>query len=158
MASKHEITEEYKKELEAELDNLINVLIPKNTQALTEAKAQGDLSENADYDAARDEQARLNARKIEIKDILDNSIIITVKGYDKVQTGVYVTIEYTGPNGKVTDKFKLTSPVEADITSKKLSIESPIGKAIIDHKKGDVAKAVTPIGIMNVKVIDISKE
>ncbi len=158
MANKHEITEEYKKELEAELDNLINVLIPKNTQALSEAKAQGDLSENADYDAARDEQARLNARKVEIKDILDNCIIINVKSYDKVQTGVYVTIEYTGPNGKVTDKFKLTSPVEADITAKKLSTESPIGKAIFDHKKGDVAKAVTPVGIMNVKVIDITNE
>lgn len=155
-SNKHEITEEYKKELEAEYQKLINELIPANTRALQDARSQGDLSENADYDAAKDEQTRLDARKKEIDEILKNSIIIKIDNADKVQNGVYVTIEYTSPKGKVTDKFKLTSPVEADITQKKLSTESPIGKAILDHKKGDVCKAMAPIGLLDVKIIDIS--
>jgi len=154
--NKHEITEEYKKQLEAELDNLNNVLIPANVQALQEARSQGDLSENADYDAARDEQARLNARLNEIKDILKNAIIIKLDNSSNVQNGKYVVLEFEGPKGKEQKKFQLVGSVEADIFSAKLSNASPIGKAILGHKKGDVVKAATPNGLKNVKIVDVT--
>jgi transcription elongation factor GreA len=154
--NKHEITEEYKKQLEDELDNLNNVLIPQNVQALQEARSQGDLSENADYDAARDEQARLNARLVEIKDILKNSIIIKLDNSSNVQNGKYVVLEYEGPAGKETKKFQLVGSVEADIFSDKLSNASPFGKAILGHKKGDTVRVVAPKGMINVTIVDVT--
>lgn len=156
-AKKHEITEEYKKQLEEELNDLNNNLIPANIKALQEARSQGDLSENADYDAARDEQARLNARVNEIKDILKNSVILSLDKTDKVQNGKYVTISYVGHAGEKTQKYQIVGSVEADIFSNKLSNESPIGKALLGHKKGETVKAQTPTGAtVNVKILEVS--
>lgn len=156
-AKKHEITEEYKKELEAELDNLNNVLIPQNVQALQDARSQGDLSENADYDAARNEQARLNARLTEIREILKNAVILELDKTDKVQNGKFVTIEYVGPKGDVTEQYQIVGSVEADIFNHKLSNESPIGKALIGKKKGDTVVADLPNGgTINVKIVAVS--
>jgi transcription elongation factor GreA len=154
--NKHEITEEYKKQLEEELDNLNNVLIPANVQALQEARSQGDLSENADYDAARDEQARLNGRLQEIKEILKTAVIIKLDNTDKVQNGKYVVLSFEGPKGLVEEKYQIVGSVEADINAKKLSNASPFGKAVIGHKKGDTVKVIAPRGTVNVKIVDVT--
>jgi len=158
-AKKHEITEEYKKELEAELDNLNNVLIPANVQALQDARSQGDLSENADYDAARNEQARLNGRLNEIKEILKNSVILELDKSDKVQNGKFIKIQYTGPKGEVTEQYQIVGSVEADIFNHKLSNESPFGKALIGHKKNETVKVLTPAGTsVSVKILSVSNK
>ncbi|MCR5786771.1 MAG: transcription elongation factor GreA [Acholeplasmatales bacterium] len=154
--NKHEITEEYKKQLEQELDNLNNVLIPANVQALQEARSQGDLSENADYDAARDEQARLNGRLQEIKEILKTAVIIKLDNSDKVQNGKYVVLSYEGPKGLVEEKYQIVGSVEADIDAKKLSNASPFGKAVLGHKKGDTVKVIAPRGTISVTIKEVS--
>ncbi len=153
---KHEITEVYKKKLEDELKELNDTLIPANVRSLQEARSQGDLSENADYDAARDEQARLAARVNEIKDILKNSKIIVLDKADKIQIGSYATLEYEGPTGKIEKKFQVVSSVEADIFNDKLSNKSPFGTAITGHKKGDTVKVYSPKGEIQVKILDVT--
>jgi len=158
-AKKHEISEKYKKELEAELDNLNNVLIPANVQALQDARSQGDLSENAHYDPVINEQARLNGRLNEIKGILNNSVILELDKSDKVQNGKFIKIQYIGPKGEVTEQYQIVDSFEADILNHKLSNESPFGKALIGHKKNETVKVkITSGTTVSVKILSVSNK
>ena len=138
------------------LYHLVNVEKVKNGEDLKAARAQGDLSENADYDAARDEQARLNARLNEIKEILKNAVIIKLDNSDKVQNGKFVVLSFVGPKGKVEQKYQIVGSVEADIDANKLSNVSPFGKAIVGHKKGETVKVLAPKGAIEVKIVDVT--
>lgn len=126
----------------------------ENIIALQEARAQGDLSENADYDAAREEQSRIEARIAEITEILKNVKIITKDSSNRVTTGKNVTIEFIGMNK--TESYDIVGTIEADPFEHKISNESPLGKAIMGHDKGTTLTVVTEKGKeFRVKIIDV---
>jgi len=127
--------------LKEELNDLKTNQREKNLEALKEARAQGDLSENADYDAARDEQARIESRIKEIENILKHAEVISGDSKnDKVHIGKSVLLKV---NGKDPVEYSIVGSLEADPFNNKISNESPVGKAVIGHKKGDNVKFKT---------------
>ena len=150
----YELTEEGRLNLEREKQHLIDVDRPNNIKALQDARSQGDLSENADYDAAREEQSRIEARIAEITEILKNVKIITKDSSNRVTTGKNVTIEFIGLNK--TESYDIVGTIEADPFEHKISNESPLGKAIMGHDKGTTLTVVTEKGKeFRVKIIDV---
>ena len=138
MAEKTKLTQAGYKKLEDELDHLIHVVSEEVKVQLAEARAQGDLSENADYDAARNKQAEVEARIKEIEYILNNCEIIVEggKNKNKVSLGSTVTLKFLN-NDKI-DTFMLVGSVESDPFNKKISIACPLGEAIVGKSVGDV--------------------
>ena len=150
----YELTEEGRLNLEREKQHLIDVDRPNNIKALQDARSQGDLSENADYDAAREEQSRIEARIAEITEILKNVKIITKDSSNRVTTGKNVTIEFIGMNK--TESYDIVGTIEADPFEHKISNESPLGKAIMGHDKGTTLTVVSENGKeFRVKIIDV---
>ena len=147
-----ELTEEGLQQIQEELDKLRNEERPRIIQALKDARAQGDLSENADYDAARAEQATVEGRIQELEYMVDNHKIITVSK-DVVGMGSTVVIKYIDDNEEET--YKIVGPTEVDINENKISNASPIGKAICGHKKGDTVDVESPNGSYKVKITGI---
>ncbi len=137
MAEKIFVTQEGLDELRAELENLVHVVRPQVIVELQEARAQGDLSENADYDAARDHQARVEARIKEVEALIKNSEIIKEEqtGKQTVRLGSTVTIKDNTDGSKMT--FSIVGTIEADPFNNKISNETPLVKAILDKKPGD---------------------
>ena len=157
MAEKTKLTQAGYKKLEEELDNLIHVVSEEVKAQLAEARAQGDLSENADYDAARNKQAEVEARIKEIEDILNNCEIIseTSKNKNKVALGSTVTLKFV-ESGKV-DSYMLVGTVESDPFNKKISIECPLGEALLGKVAGDIVevKSAKPYKVEIVKFENI---
>ena len=141
-------------EAENELNELKNVRRPEVIKALKEARALGDLSENADYDAARNEQAQVEARIKELEYMIEHAVIIEEAPKDVVGLGSTVEIEYVGDDD--TDEYKIVGSLEADPFENKISDESPIGKALSGKKVGDVVKVPSPNGDYDVKIVKIS--
>ncbi len=131
----YQITQSGLDKLKTELEHLKTTEREKNLEALKEARAQGDLSENADYDAAREQQARIESRIKEIENILKHAEIIRddTKG-NKITIGKTVKLKV---NGKEPVEYTVVGSLEADPFNHKISNESPVGKAIIGHKKND---------------------
>ncbi len=148
------LTEEGLNELKKELDELKLVKRPEVISALKDARAQGDLSENAEYDAARTEQAIVESRIKELEVMLDRAKVITKVNTDKVSLGVNVTLEYIDDNEK--EEYSIVGSKEADPFTNKISNESPIAKAILGRKVGDVVSVDSPNGKYEVKIISIS--
>ena len=147
------LTQEGLDELKKELDELINVKRPENVQAIKEARALGDLSENAEYDAARNEQAQIEARIKQLEKMLENVSIIEDVKTDKVTIGNTVSIKYVDDDEE--DEYKIVGSQEADPFESKISNESPIAKALFDHKVGDVVTVESPNGSYEVEIINI---
>lgn len=147
------LTQEGLDELKEELDELINVKRPENIQAIKEARALGDLSENAEYDAARNEQAVIEARIKQLEKMLENVSIITDVSNDKVSIGNTVSIKYVDDDEE--DEYKIVGSQEADPFESKISNESPIAKALFDHKVGDVVTVESPNGNYQIEIINI---
>lgn len=149
------LTQEGLDELKKELDNLINVRRPENIQSIKEARALGDLSENADYDAARDEQAQIEGRIKTIEKMLENVSIITKTDTSKVSLGTTVSIKYVDDDDEE-DEYKIVGSQEADPFESKISNESPIAQALLNHKVGDVVTVESPNGSYQVEIKAIS--
>lgn len=149
------LTQEGLDELKKELDNLINVRRPENIQAIKEARSLGDLSENADYDAARNEQAVIEGRIQTIEKMLENVSIITKTDTDKVSLGTTVSIKYVDDDDDEEDEYKIVGSHEADPFASKISNESPIAQALLDHKVGDVVTVESPNGSYQVEITEI---
>ena len=147
------LTEEGLAELKNELDNLINVRRQENIIAIKEARALGDLSENAEYDAARNEQAQIEARIQQLEKMLENVSIITEVSNDTVGIGNTVSIKYVDDDEE--DEYKIVGSQEADPFESKISNESPIAKALFDHKVGDIVTVESPNGSYDVEIIEI---
>ncbi len=147
------LTEEGLKELQAELDELINVKRPANLKAIKEARALGDLSENADYDAAKNDQAELEGRIKTIEKMLENYQIIEKKASDKVGLGSTVEIKYVDDDE--VDEYKIVGSQEADPFQSKISNESPIAKAILNKKVGDIVDVESPNGVYKIEITGI---
>lgn len=140
-------------EIKSELDTLKKVKRPEIIKAIKEARALGDLSENADYHAAREEQAIIEGRIQELEYMVDNAVIITEGASDRVKMGVNVTIKYEDDDN--TEEYKIVGSMEADPFDNKISNESPIAKAIMGKKKGDVVTVESPNGKYNIEIIEI---
>ena len=134
MNGKHQLTIKGLKKCKLELEKLKTVDRPRIVEALKEARAQGDLSENAEYDAARDEQANIEARIKELENIIKNSDVIEINKKTTSNLGKKITVEYD--DGFVAE-YTLVGSLEADPSKGKISNESPLGKEIINRKKGD---------------------
>jgi len=140
----HELTKVGLRKLEKELKHLKEVAREENIKALQEARSQGDLSENADYDAARDEQAKINARINEIEAILKNYILIQDDNGDTITTGKTVVVKFADSKDKET--FDIVGTLEADPLKGKLSNQSPLGKALLGKKAGDNVEYISESG------------
>ena len=147
------LTEDGLKELKAELDNLINVRRPENIQSIKEARSLGDLSENADYDAAKNEQAQIEGRIKTIEKMLENVSVITDVPKDVVGLGSTVAIEYVDDDD--TEEYKIVGVQEADPFQSRISNESPIAQAIMNHKVGDIVTVESPNGNYEIKITEI---
>ncbi len=148
------LTQEGFEELKSELDQLINVQRPANIQAIKEARALGDLSENADYDAAKNDQAEIEGRIKKIEKMLENVEIIEKANLGVVGLGNTVSIRYVDDDDE-TDEYKIVGSQEADPFQSKISNESPIAKAIMNKKVGDIVDVESPNGVYQIEIIDI---
>ena len=148
------LTEEGLKELKDELDELINIKRPQNIKAIKEARAQGDLSENADYDAARNEQAEIEGRIKKLEYMLEHAEVIEKGDNDSVSLGSTVGIKYVDDEDD-TDEYKIVGSQEADPFASKISNESPIAKALFNHKVGDIVTVDSPNGSYQIEITEI---
>lgn len=150
MKKLYQITDEGKKELEAELEELKGrrgAIADK----IAEARDFGDLSENAEYDSAREEQGLVESRIAEIEDILLNAELIKGGKSSKVALGAKVELK----TGKKTVVYSIVGPVEADPLEGKVSNESPIGEALMGKKVGDTVTITTPKGNISYEIVKI---
>ena len=153
MTQPHYLTPEGAEKLQAELDELKGTKREELSARLRSAIQMGDLSENADYHKAKEDQGFLEGRIQELEAILRNSVIIEkTKSTGVVTIGSQVTIQEEGFDP---ESYHLVGPTEADPRKGKISHESPIGRALMDKKVGDVAEAETPGGKIKFKIIKI---
>lgn len=141
--------------MEEELNKLINIEKPKIVEDLSNARAQGDLKENADYDAAKKKFNEIDSRINEIKTILANSEIIVNLDNECVNIGSKVIVK--SDNKKNNETYLIVSMVESDPLNNKITNESPLGSALIGHKINDIVKVKIKENSYNVKIIDINK-
>ncbi len=141
-------------ELEAELNDLRVNKRAENVLAIKEARDHGDLSENSEYDAARDEQARIEARIQELEYKLEHAKIIDDSDKSKVNVGCEVTILYVDENEQ--EKYTIVGSLEADPFENKISNESPIGSAIIGKKVGDIVSVNANGSSYDIKILAIA--
>jgi transcription elongation factor GreA len=151
MKKMYQITAEGKKELEAELQTLKSRR-GEIADKIAEARDYGDLSENAEYDAAREDQGLVESRIAEIEDILMNAELITTSSKSIVGIGSKVELK----NGTKTASYHVVGPVEANPVEGKISNESPIGIALMGKKEGDTATVATPKGDINYTVVKVA--
>ena len=155
MSNKVYLTNEGFLEIEEELNHLKEVKRPEVIKALKDARALGDLSENADYDAARNEQAQVEGRIAELEKLLETAEIIERKDTDKVGLGATVTIEFLDDDDDDVLEYRIVGSKEADPSNNKISNESPIARAIMNAKVGDICTVDSPNGNYEVKIVEI---
>ncbi len=140
-------------EIEEELDELKRVKRPEVINAIKEARALGDLSENAEYHSAREEQAIIEGRIQELEYMIDHAVIINEEASDKVRIGSTIEIKYVGEED--TEEYKIVGSTEADPFEDKISNESPIAKALMGKKKGDIVTVESPNGKYDIELINV---
>ena len=141
-------------ELEEELDNLKNNERTSVIEAIKEARAQGDLSENADYDAARNKQAEVEARIKEIEYMIEHAKIIEKNAEGTVSLGSNVDILYVDDDE--VENYSIVGSTEADPLENKISNESPIGRAIIGKREGETVEIDSPNGNFKIKIVKVA--
>lgn len=149
-----QITKEKKQELEEELKERKTKTRPEILEKLQYAKSLGDLSENAEYHAARDAQGKNESRIKEIEATLKNATVIEKQDTDEIGLTSNVTIQKEGEDNK--RDFTLVSATEADMAEGKLSVDSPIGAALVGKKEGDTAEIETPSGTVIYHIVSVS--
>ncbi len=151
------LTEDGLKEKQAKLDYLKTVRRAEISEQIKEARAFGDLSENAEYDEAKNEQARVETEIAQLEKLLRNAVILDDKSIDSstVNIGAYVRI--LDMEFKEEEEYLIVHSVEADADKKRLSNESPVGSALIGKKVGDTASVTTPTGTIKFKILNIHK-
>jgi transcription elongation factor GreA len=144
------------KNLKSELENLKNIQRPKIVEAIAEARSHGDLKENAEYHAAKEQQALVESRIIAINDLIARANVIDVTKIDnegKVIFGSTVKVQDLESNKETS--YKLVGQDEADISKNLIFYRSPIGKALIGKNKGDMVNVNTPSGEKNFEIQDV---
>lgn len=156
MAKVHYLTEDGLIKLRNDLEHLRGTERPAISQQIAEARDKGDLSENAEYDAAKEAQGLLEMKIAKLEDMLANARVIDESklGTSKVQ--ILSKVKIKNAANKALMEYTLVPESEANLKEGKLSIESPIARALMGHKKGDKVELIVPSGKMALEIIDIS--
>jgi len=156
MAQTSYMTEEGLAKLKKELDHLVKVERPSISQQIAEARDKGDLSENAEYDAAKEAQGMLEMRIARMEDMVVNARVIDESKINtsSVQILNKVKIKNTKTNAQV--EYMLVSEAEADLKTGKISVATPIAKGLLGKKVGDVVEINVPSGVMSFEIVEIS--
>ena len=142
--------------LKSELDELKNVKRPKIISAIAEARAHGDLKENAEYHAAREQQAQTESKIIEVGDTIARANVIDITKLDKSDKVVFgCTVEVVELENSAKKTYKIVGKAEADINQNLIYFRSPIGKALIGKKKNDLITVATPSGEKNFEITEV---
>jgi len=151
-------TAEGLKKLKAELNQLRDIERPKASQAIAEARDKGDLSENAEYDAAKEAQGLLEMKISKMEAIVANARLIDESQLDTSKVLVLSTVKLKNQNNGMEVKYKLVAESESDIKTGKISVSSPIGKGLLGKKVGEVAEIAVPSGTLKLEIIEITRE
>lgn len=151
-------TEEGLKKLREELDQLKNIERPKASQAIAEARDKGDLSENAEYDAAKEAQGLLEMRISKLEETLANARLIDESQLDTSKVLVLSTVKIKNQANGMQMKYTLVAESEADLKTGKISVSSPIGKGLLGKKVGQVAEIKVPNGTLKFEILEITRE
>jgi transcription elongation factor GreA len=151
------LTIEALQRLKEELYQLKNVERPKASKAIAEARDKGDLSENAEYDAAKDAQGLLELRIAKLEDVVANSRIIDESKIDLSKVAVMSKVKILNHNTKKEVLYTLVAESEADLKTGKISVSSPIGKGLLGKKIGEIALVQVPVGTLKLEVLEISR-
>ena len=157
MAQINYYTEEGLKKLKDELHKLRTVERPSISRQIAEARDKGDLSENAEYDAAKEAQGLLEARIAKMEDVIANARIVDESQMDNSKDYILSKVKIKNLNNKAIMEYQLVAENEADLKSKKISIESPIGKGLLGKAKGDIAEIQIPSGLVKFEILEISR-
>lgn len=151
-------TPEGLKKLKDELNQLRDVERPKASQAIAEARDKGDLSENAEYDAAKEAQGLLEMKISKMEELVANARIIDESQLDTSKVLVLSTVKLENLNNKMQLSYTLVAESEANLKAGKISVTSPIGKGLLGKQVGEVAEIQVPNGTLKLKILDISRE
>ena len=143
--------------LRAELNQLKDVERPKASKAIAEARDKGDLSENAEYDAAKEAQGLLELEISKLEETLSNARIIDETKLDTSKVLVLSTVKIKNLNNSASMEYKLVAQSEADLAKGKISVDSPIGKGLLGKKVGDIAEISIPNGNVKFEILEISR-
>lgn len=150
-------TEEGLKKLKAELNHLRDVERPKASQAIAEARDKGDLSENAEYDAAKEAQVLLEIKISKLEEIVANARLIDASQLDMSKVLILSKVKIKNMSNNAEMTYTLVSENEADLKLGKISVGSPIGKGLLGKSVGDVAEISVPTGILKFEILEISR-
>ena len=151
-------TAEGLKKLKDELNQLRDIERPKASQAIAEARDKGDLSENAEYDAAKEAQGLLEMKISKMEGVLATARLIDESQLDTSKALVLSTVKLKNQTNGMEMKYKLVAESESDIKTGKISVSSPIGKGLLGKKVGEVAEISVPNGTLKLEVIEITRE
>ena len=150
-------TAEGLKKLRAELNYLKDVERPKASQAIADARDKGDLSENAEYDAAKEAQGLLEMKISKMEETLSNARLIDESQLDTSKVLVLSTVKLKNQTNRMEMSYTLVAESEANLATGKISVNSPIGKGLLGKKVGDVAEIQVPNGVMKFEILEISR-
>lgn len=157
MSHTNYFTPEGLKKLQDELKQLKTVERPKISKQIAEARDKGDLSENAEYDAAKEAQGLLELKISKLEDVISNARIIDESQLDTHRVSILTRVKIKNTANKVEMEYTIVSENEADLKEKKISIDSPIGKGLLGKSVGDVAEVKTPSGIVKFEILSIER-
>ena len=149
-------TEEGLKKLKDELEQMKTIERPKISAQIAEARDKGDLSENAEYDAAKEAQGMLEMKISKLEDVLANARILSEENIDLTKVGVLTKVKLKNMANSAIMEYSLVAEKEADIRKNKISVSSPIGKGLLGKKVGEVSEIQVPRGIMSFEILEIS--
>ena len=150
------LSKEGMEKLKDELNNLKSIERPKIINQIAEARDKGDLSENAEYDAAKEAQGLLEARIARLENELSKSRVLDEKNIDLSTAKLLTTVKIENIQSKQKMSYTLVSESEADLKNKKISISSPIGRGLMGIKVGEIVDISVPSGIIKLKILDIT--
>lgn len=150
-------TEEGLKKLKDELHEMKMVQRPAISNQIAEARDKGDLSENAEYDAAKEAQGILEMKIAKLEAIVANARIIDNTNIDNSKVFILSKVKIKNISNAMEMEYILVAENEADLKAKKISVDSPIGKGLLGKKVGDIAEIQTPNGIMKFEIVDINR-
>ena len=156
MATTNVMTAENLQKLQDELKEIRTVKMKENSEKIKEARGQGDLSENAEYEAAKDEQAELAARMAEIEEIIKHAEVVNIDEIDTSSINLGSTVKVLDVEFDEEITYKLVPSIEADSEKGTISIESPLGQALMKHKTGDTVTVEAPGGEIEYKILDFT--
>jgi transcription elongation factor GreA len=151
-------TAEGLKKLKDELDQLKSIERPKASQAIAEARDKGDLSENAEYDAAKEAQGMLEMRIAKMEEVYSNARLIDESQLDLSKALVLSNVKIKNQANGMEMKYTLVAESEADLKSGKISVSSPIGRGLLGKSVGQVAEITVPNGVLKFEVLEISRD